>query len=194
MLAKDAPTGPQRPSIEGLQMKEPRITADNPELFQAKGEARRLREALADMHRDISHSDALKVIARIKGHRNWEEFEGVLAAKQHAACVAPSSLSAATEEASAAKSDEKTQICLWLAKVEAAVRSRGFSCSDLDDLAYDSHGSEEASAINNAGMAAQLDARLQWHLNAPSVNLAMAMRKTLEDLSTLLDMSIVLTT
>lgn len=46
-------------------------------VFEMKGNARRLRAALAEMNLPVTHTDALNLVARERGFRNWERFESL---------------------------------------------------------------------------------------------------------------------
>lgn len=108
--------------------------------FELKAQARRLRTALSDKGCPVSHTEALDLVARVHGRRNWKELVGLKAA--------------GTARAPAAV-DESVE---FLAR---HLQCAGFSECDLDDLVHDTLAPSEASSVNNQGMSAQLQALLQ---------------------------------
>lgn len=109
-------------------------------IFDLKGQARRLRTALAEQQMPVTHVAALNLIARAQGERNWEALEASLPAAHQA------------------ESDEQ-----WLNWLEAALRMRNVTEEDLDDLVHDCLAPDEASRVNNEGLLAQVEALLTWH-------------------------------
>lgn len=122
-------------------------------IFDLKGQARRLRTALAEQHMDVTHAAALNLIARAQGARNWEALEAALTEKHE---TEQASLQAA--QLSAAQSADQ-----WLDWLEAALRMRDVFEDDLDDLVHDCLAPEEASRVNNDGLRSQVKALLTWH-------------------------------
>ncbi len=126
-------------------------------VFELKGEARRLRDALAEMKLDVTHTAALNLLARAKGSRNWETLEAELAAKHQR------EVAAQVQAKSQAESDKH-----WLQWLEAALRMRDVTEVDLDDMVHDIMGEDEASDVNNNGLSSQLEAMLEWHSDPDS--------------------------
>jgi hypothetical protein len=121
-------------------------------VFDLKGDARRLRTALAEMKLPVTHTDALNLIARSRGERNWETLEASLTAQAKAA-----------QEAVAATDTAEADRERWLNWLEAALRMQGFSEEDLDELVHEAMADDEAASVNNQGMFEQLSALLTWH-------------------------------
>jgi hypothetical protein len=51
----------------------------------------------------------------------------------------------------------------WLRTLEAALRKLDKDETDVDELVYDALGDEEASVVNNQGLAEQLETLFAWH-------------------------------
>lgn len=77
--------------------------------------------------------------------------------------------------------DNRKQAEAWAEKLSAA----GVTCDQLDDLLHDLYGSATASAINNSGLAGQIEAILD-ELGANGAIQAMG-RQLRMDVSQLLD-------
>lgn len=125
-------------------------------IFDLKGQARRLRTALAEQQMNVTHAAALNLIARAQGARNWEALEASLTEKHEAE---QTSLQAA--QLSAAQQAQSTD--QWLDWLEAALRMRDVFEDDLDELVHDCLAPEEASRVNNDGLRSQVKALLTWH-------------------------------
>ncbi|MNR71776.1 hypothetical protein D3C71_24540 [compost metagenome] len=124
-------------------------------IFELKGQARRLKAALAQMSVPVtvSHSCALALIARVHNVRNWEALEA--------------SLKEAGDAASAAAASLRRN---WLCWLEAMLRMQQVNEEQLDDLVHDALAPEEASSINNQGVFSQLEALLAHAEGAPGTS------------------------
>lgn len=107
-----------------------------------KGQARRLRTALAELQLTVTHAAALNLIARAQGEKTWEALAAMLAGAAPAAQAAD---------------DAEHRFLVWL---EAALRMQGYREEKFDETLYELCGDEEASRINNQGVYAQLQALL----------------------------------
>lgn len=110
--------------------------------FELKGQARRLKTALAEMQIPVTHSAALNLIARIHNERNWEALEASL-----------------QDSKTLPGTDGREN---WLRWLEAMLRMQDIDEEYLDDLVYDVMAAEEASSVNNQGVFSQLDALLRY--------------------------------
>ena len=67
-MAMRAPSDQPRPMLEkGVAM----TTLDLPSLDELKAQAKRLRAALTETGRPLSHSQSLEAVARQRGYRDW---------------------------------------------------------------------------------------------------------------------------
>lgn len=111
--------------------------------FELKAQAHRLSDALSALNMQVTHAQALDLIGRVHGKRDWRELVGTL----HQLNVTEVPV---TEEGPS----PETQA--FLQRLEAALRDRDFEEGDLDGMVHDRTGHISASDINNSGMAAQL--------------------------------------
>lgn len=132
-------------------------------VFDLKGQARRLRTALAELQMPVTHVVALNLVARAHGERNWEVLEAALSAANQVAD-------------NKAQSNEQ-----WLHWLDAALRMRDVTEVDLDDMVHDCLAPEEASQVNNNGLYAQLEALLAWHTEPHVSNPRRELVRHLED-------------
>lgn len=115
-----------------------------------KGQARRLALALKELSLPVSHSQALDLIGRVHGNRDWKELCGLATAQARAAATVlqPAELSA----------DERTD---KLDLLEHWLRLQGISEEALDMLVHDHAAPARASEVNNSGLFYQLSHLLE---------------------------------
>jgi hypothetical protein len=124
-------------------------------VFELKAQARRLRNALEKLGRETTHSEALGLIAAVHGHRRWEALEAQAAGQ-------------ATPAAQEDRAPAETQTQHLLRWLEVALRVQGLEESHLDELLYDVLAPNDAQAVNNSGMRAQLEALYRWCSGEPT--------------------------
>lgn len=112
-------------------------------LYTLKGQAKRLQKGLTAIGKSISHTQALDLVAQLQGKRDWKELSGLTQAEQ---------ARGATKAADTAA---------WLDRLFYVLQLAEVSEEDLDDLLHDVLASDEASWVNNQGMAHQLAVLLE---------------------------------
>ncbi len=122
-------------------------------VFELKAQARRLSDLFSAQGIALTHSQALDSLARIHGQRDWRELSGLLGRGQ----AQPLVLCSAVAKAAPAGCESSQEEDL-LEFIEWHLRCNGFVEEDLDDLVHDVLAPDEASSVNNQGIADQLSA------------------------------------
>lgn len=143
------------------------------EVAEAKAQAHRLKEALAELGVTVTPCTAMSLVAKSQGYHAWEELETALSGK----ASRPSKKAAEVEA-------ENTDI--WLRWLEAELRMCAVDETELDSLAQDDFPRELADVVNQAGMLTQLRGRLDVLKAANHQDLKAAKTNLLADLSDLL--------
>jgi hypothetical protein len=112
-------------------------------LYTLKGQAQRLQNGLAAIGKPITRAQALDLVAQMQGKRDWKELSGLEKAGQ------------------AREAKKAVDQSAWLERLFYVLRLAEFSEEDLDDLLHDVLASDEASWVNNQGMAHQLAVLLE---------------------------------
>jgi hypothetical protein len=115
----------------------------NTTLYALKGQAQRLQKGLAALKQDISHTQALDLVAQMQGKRNWKELTGLAQSDR------------------SQKAQQEAEQAAWLKRLFYVLKMAGIDDEDLDDLVLDVLSPEEASSVNNQGMSSQLLALLE---------------------------------